>query len=351
MKKRILIFTPGGVGGAERMCVNYAKILLENGYDVQIVILGKLKNLYNIIPDNISVDCIAFRNKYCLSTLRIWWKIITSGCDIVFSSLVSFNPRVIIAAKLARKKLIIRSSGMVGDYGRWVYLKLRYTYPLADKLIAQQEDMRTEMSRMMKIPLEKIITLHNPIDKTNIDRLKMEKTPFKEKGYVNFVNIGRINKSKGQDILLKAFSIVKGEINNARLWYVGFFTDNDEFYKSIVSLKSNLGLNDSVFFVGYDKNPFKWVNNADCYVLSSRSEGLPNALVEASYIGTPCVASRCLNVVNDIIKDGYNGYTVPVGDVDQMATSMVKALTLKNFKMIYKPANTDDIINVFESVI
>lgn len=350
MKKRILIFTPGGIGGAERICITIGNMLPIDRFDVQYVILGRMKQIFNIIPKDSNVDVIPFWNKYCFSLLRIWWKIIRSDADVVFTSQVSFNPRVIIASKLAGKKVVVRSSGMVGDYRGTRYQMVKWTYPYADIIIAQQEEMRQQMANLLNISLNKIITLFNPIHFDDIESKKESPSPFQANNRVNFVNVARINRSKGQDCAIRAMAIVRKNINNAHLYFVGAFDDSDTYYRSLISLIEELQLKNCIHFIGYERNPFRWMMHCDCFVFPSRLEGLPNALVEASYLGSPCAATRCLQVVDSIIMDGYNGYTCAVDDVNGLANAMQKAIKLQNFSMTYKPSAPEEFIRVFDMV-
>ena len=92
------------------------------------------------------------------------------------------------------------------------------------------------------------------------------------------------------------------------------------------------------------------MKNSNCFVLSSKIEGFPNALIEASYLGIPCVTTRCLKLMDDIVKNGQNGYVVNVDDVEGFAEAMLKAVQIKDCKMVYHPGTPDEIIRVFESV-
>lgn len=347
-RKKILIFTPGGAGGAERMSALIGKLLPKDKFEVKYVVVGRLRNIYNILPDGYEVDCIPVRNIYAFSTLRIWWKIIREKPDVVFASQVAYNPRVIIASKLAGRKVVIRSSGMIGNYPAMKLWRVKSTYPWADKLIAQQEDMREEMIRLLRVNPEKVVTLHNPLDCSDLDRLSAAPSPYSDNDNVIFVETATVNHRKAQDVAIKAFSIVKKSITNAHLYFVGKCDENSSYYQEQQKLIAEFDLKECIHFIGYDKNPFKWVKNANCFVFPSRAEGLPNALIEASYLGVPCAASRCLPIVDDIIKDGQNGYVVDVDDVDGMAQAMIKAVNIKNCKMIYIPAKPEDFVRVFE---
>lgn len=350
MKPKVLIFTPGGAGGAERMSVLIGKLLPKDQFDVKFVIIGRLRKIYNILPDDYHIDCIPVRNRYAFSTLRIWWKIIHEKPDVVFTSQEAYNPRVIIASKLARKKVVVRSSNMIGSYTKSRYRLVVMTYPWADIIIAQQEQMKEEMIKLLKINPNKIVTIHNPIDTTNINLLCKSPSPFPEDGSINFVNVARINHAKAQDIAIKALKIVKRTIPNAHLYFVGGYSKKSDYYTNLINLVKQFHLEECVHFIGYDNNPYKWVKYSNCFILPSRIEGLPNALIEASFLNVPCVASRCLDIIDDIIKNGQNGYVVTLNDIEKFAQAMIDSIKIKDCKMIYKPGNGQDFINLLKSI-
>ena len=349
-KKNILLFLPGGVGGAERMSVLIGKMLPKNRFHVKFVIIGKQQKIYDILPKQYDVDCIPIQNKYAFSTLRIWWKIVREKPDFVFSSQVAYNPRVIIAAKMACRKVVIRSSGMLGNYPQMKLKRVQLTYPKADMLIAQQEEMREEMIRLLKIYPNKVIAIHNPIDTADIDELSKDSSPYSTNNSVNFVQTASFIYRKAQDIAIQAFAIVHKDIPNSDLYFVGNYVGKSDYFQRLLQLADELKIKEHIHFVGYDKNPFRWVKNSDCFVFPSRAEGLPNALIEASYLGVPCVATRCLSIVDEIIKDGQNGYVVDVNDVEAFAQAMLKAVRLRNCKMNYKPGTSEEFARVFENI-
>lgn len=349
-KKKVLIFTPGNVGGAERMSVLIGKLLPKERFEVKYIVIGRLKKIYNILPDGYAVDCIPVLNKYAFSTLRIWWKIMREKPYVVFSSQVAYNPRVIISAKLAGCRVVVRSSGMVSDYRGSRLRDVKLTYPWADRLIAQQEDMRKEMLKTLKVNSEKVVTIHNPLDCSEIERLGAAPSPYSDEESVKFVQVASLCHRKAQDLSIKAMAIVKQYIPNAQLYFVGAYDGKSPYYNEIVNLINHYNLSDYIHFIGYDKNPFYWIKYADCFVFPSRSEGLPNALVEASYLGIPCVAARCLRIIDEIIKDGQNGYVVDVDDVEGMAIAMTKAIKLKHCEMVYKSGTVEEFVRVFNLV-
>lgn len=347
-KKKVLIFLPGGVGGAERMSVLIGKLLPKERFYVKFVVVGRLRDIYNILPKDYDVDCIPVRNIYAFSTLRIWWKIIREKPDLVFASQVAYNPRVIIAARLARRKVVIRSSGMLSDYTGAKLRGVKWTYPMADMIVAQQEDMREEIISMLGVHPNKVVTIHNPLDTSEIDNLSIVPSPYQSDGDIFFVQSASVNHRKAQDVSIKAFATVIRSLPNSHLYLVGRYEEKSVFYQSLISLIKNLHLEDRVHFVGYDNNPFRWIKYADCFVFPSRAEGLPNALIEASYLGIPCVATRCLKIVDEIIQNGQNGFVVEVDNVEGVATAMTKAINIKHCKMMYEPGTKEDIQRLFD---
>ena len=88
------------------------------------------------------------------------------------------------------------------------------------------------------------------------------------------------------------------------------------------------------------------MRNASCFVLSSRSEGLPNALIEAQYIGTPAAACTCIPIIGRIVDEGKTGYLAEVEDYKGLAEAMMKASKLGRIKTTYKSSSFDDFLNV-----
>ena len=148
--------------------------------------------------------------------------------------------------------------------------------------------------------------------------------------------------------MIKSFAKVHKEKQDSRLFLIGKYDEQGEYYNSLLSLIRENGLEDVVTFVGFDSNPYRWVKHASCFVMPSRVEGLPNALIEAMYLDVPVVATRCIPIVDRIVDDGYNGYVVNPDREDEMADAMLKALDLKSFTMTYKGSSEEEFRVLFE---
>jgi glycosyltransferase involved in cell wall biosynthesis len=178
--------------------------------------------------------------------------------------------------------------------------------------------------KTFNLPPEKIKNIYNPHDIDKIQELSKEQINHPwlvDKKYPVIINVGRLTYQKGQNILLKAFKIVSEKIES-RLIILG----EGPLFKQLKDLAKELGIENKVDFVGFQKNPFAFIANSDVFVLSSRWEGFPNVLIEAMACGVPVISTDCPSGTNEIIEDGVNGLLVPI-EVDKLAESLLWILT------------------------
>lgn len=352
VKKKVLFFLPKGIGGAQKMTIVISNFLPRNLYEVKYIIVGKKKDkdMAYLIENKLDVEYLDIFNAWDFLTVRIVKILRKYKPDIVFSSLMYLNVRVILAAKIVGNiKTIVRNDNMLRIMRYDIILLMKLFYKMADIIIAQQEEMKADLIHGLNIDESKIVVRYNPVDKNDIIKKSLQISPYNDEDTVkyiwtgNFVNSG----SKGQDVLVKAFALLKKKIPNAHLYFLGAFDENSSFFKEIKDFVNKQNLSNSVHFIGFQKNPYPWVKYADCFVLPSRIEGLPNALVDAMILSKPVVATTCIPMISRMVHDGYNGYLVPSEDYKTMADAMVKALYLRNFNMIYNPSTNRDFIELF----
>lgn len=349
MKTAVFFLSPY-CGGAERMTITIAKLLDRSEYDIRFVVIGReMGEIREFVPNDYPLSLIKIRNIYDFTTLRIYWVLRRIRPQYVFCSLHYLNPRVILAAKrLDGCKIIVRFNCAVDRvHGISKYLTEK-SYPKADVVIAQTEKMREEMIEAFHLNDKKVMTLHNLIDKDTIAMKLMDATnPYADELRKIFVWVGRFDRIKGADLAISAFEEAYKKDNSICLYMVGKVDERNNYYQVVRQMVEKKGLVDNVIFAGFQKNPYRWMKFANCFVLSSRSEGSPNALFEALYLGVPSVATRCTPNIDEIIKEGVNGYISNVGDTLAMANFMLKALSIKKVEAIYHHSASDDFIGLF----
>ncbi|AOM75931.1 glycosyltransferase [Pedobacter steynii] len=140
------------------------------------------------------------------------------------------------------------------------------------------------------------------------------------------LGVGRLSYEKGFDLLIDAFS--KLRIKNIDLIIVGQGQERQNLAAQI----NRLNLQDRVMLAGAKDDLQDYYNQAELFVLPSRNEGYPNALIEAMSNGCPCVAVDCEFGPAEIIEDGQNGILVPKDNVPALTKAMFNVLFDLNLK-------------------
>ncbi|MGA9669690.1 MAG: glycosyltransferase [Terracidiphilus sp.] len=125
---------------------------------------------------------------------------------------------------------------------------------------------------------------------------------------------GRLDSVKGYPTLLTAIAELPQE---ARLVIAGAGPLENE----LRSLSMSLGIDARVRFLGFVPDVHRWMQAADGFVLTSKWEGLPIALLEAAACGVPAVATDVPGT-REVVQDGRTGWLVPSGNHIELAESM-----------------------------
>ena len=348
MKKTVLFCVPPNCGGAERVTLTIAKLLDLKKFDIKIVIIGSSKGeIVDFVPDSFDIIHIKTRNIWDFTTCKLVNLFKKIHPDVVFCSLMYLNTRVILAAKIVGNiKTIIRNN--IGFY-RMRFdnsLLMKLLYPKADEIILQTEEMRIEIMKYIKLECNKLHVIFNPIDVESIGRnLKDISTPFDSK-YINYVFVGRIDHCKGLDILISSFAALLEEQPQCRLYIVGKIENSNSYYLQLKQQIEKLKIKDSVVWIGFTKNPYQYIKYADCFVLPSRVEGLPNVLLDAMYLKVPVVVTRSVPVIDRLVST-QRGLVVDVEDVLALKNAMSEAINL-TIKDGYHEGSKDELIKLFE---
>lgn len=301
MKKKILLITPMlHQGGFERICVMTAR-LLEKDHEVYLAVFSMEDVAFDItglevidlqlpsMPGRAAKLINIFRRSRKLSRLQKELKI-----DVSYSFGTTAN--IANALTCGAKKKITACHSFEEIKGK-LYMRL----------ISKHSDMVFCCSKKMADLVEKkysfsnIKALWNPCDVEKIRKQSMltrgEDLSFWETDERVLVSMGREDDVKGFWHLLKVFRKVHEEMPDTRLAIVG-----DGSFQEYRELAKQLEIEDKVLFTGLKKNPFPYLQASDLYLLTSLSEGLPNALVEALSLSLPIVSVNCLSGPAEILN-------------------------------------------------
>ena len=143
---------------------------------------------------------------------------------------------------------------------------------------------------------------------------------FEDRKHTNICAVGRLSEQKGYDILLQAFADFRKCHPAHHLHIYG----EGNLRQTIEQQINQLNLQEAVTLHGSVPNVMFQVQNAGMFVLPSRFEGMPNALMEAMACGLPCIAADCDFGPAELIENGKNGLLVPVEDPTALAEAMSK---------------------------
>jgi glycosyltransferase involved in cell wall biosynthesis len=154
---------------------------------------------------------------------------------------------------------------------------------------------------------KKVKILPNPVDPAFLS----EDFPAGKEPYRRIVSVGRVDENKNQWMLIEAFSALAEEFPDAVLEFYGTGPKMEEWKKD-ASVLDGAG---QIRFMGHEDNVAGAIRGAAAFVLTSDTEGMPNALLEAMALGLPVISTDCpCGGPAELIRSGENGLLIPVRD-------------------------------------
>ena len=165
----------------------------------------------------------------------------------------------------------------------------------------------------------------NCID-SNFIQKKLSESPDNSEHNLKFdhpiiVSVGRLEREKAFDVALKAFSMVREKMP-CYYWILG--KGSQEAH--LKQIAADLNISDSVYFLGFQDNPYMFLKHTDVFLLTSQYEGFSNALLEAMYCGVPCVVTKYDTSITAFIRNDIDGLLVDVDNPENIAQGVEKLL-------------------------
>ena len=290
-------------GGAERTISNLT-LALKDKCDITLIIFDGNSVTYPYAGKmiDLALPPVEGMGNKALNSIKRMIKVKKVRKKEHFDCVISFmfGSNLVNVVTRCGEKVIISARNYMSSYG------LTKKDIFREKFIAKRATLEVALSKMVEhdlvynfgIPSEKIQTIYNPCDVDRIEKMASEECEyyFDEKVYY-FVSAGRMVKQKGQWHLLKAFSQFHDKVPNSKLLLLG----EGEIEDNLKKLCSDLNLKDSVVFLGFVDNPYKYIRRSSCFVLSSLFEGLGNVIIEAMACQVPVVSYDCLAGPRELI--------------------------------------------------
>lgn len=315
-------------GGAEQVTRLLARGLSSEKYDVHLALITETRVLPGRLPLQVKVEALGARRvrSAALKVLRLVWRI---KPDVVLSGMAHLNFLVLLLRPLFPKKtrVLVRqnatvsltlASGALPVYTRVLY---RMLYRQADRVICQSSAMARDLAYATGTRSELISVLPNPVDMDGIRMGRAKPVQWAGPG-PHLLAVGRLSHEKGFDLLLRALFLVRDCFPTASLTIAGAGPEEE----ALKELCRTLGLETAVRFAGYLESPYPLFPGANLFVLSSRYEGMPNALLEAAAADLPIVAFPSSGGIVDFLRERPQTWIAERISAQALAASINEAL-------------------------
>jgi glycosyltransferase involved in cell wall biosynthesis len=317
-------------GGAERVCLALAEAFTADGLSVEMVLRQKRGDLLSLVPEGVTVhDLAAPRVRQALRPLVGYLR--ERRPRAVLSAMWPLNSLVLWARSMSgvdcravtsdHNILSLSGQGRPGLRRLAMRAGMAASYGSADGVVGVSQGVADDIARLSGLPLSRVSLIYNPITPLPPAQPADPAVMAKWSGGPRLVTVGTLKAVKDHATLLKALVEVRRQ-TDARLLIVGEGPERPYIEAMIAAME----LQDAVTLAGFHPTPHAYVAQADAFVLSSRSEGFGNVLVEALACGVPVVSTDCPSGPREILDGGRYGLLTPVGDADALAAAIGRTL-------------------------
>jgi len=318
-----------GGGGAEQVIALLARGLSREKYELHLGLVTQADTGPEPVPSWVHIHALGAPRARAgaFSLFRLVRRL---KPDVVLSGMFHVNFLVLLLRPLfpRRTRVLVRQNGTVSSalafgglpgYTRLLYLWL---YRHADRVICQTPAMAKDLTGELAIRQNRLAVLPNPLDVDEIRNAIAENPDLWTGPGPHLLAVGRLSREKGFDLLLRALVTVRERIPCADLAIAGAGPEET----ALKAQCRELGLESAVRFAGYLDHPSAYFPGASVFVLSSRHEGLPNALLEAAAGGLPIVALPASEGVVDLLRGQPGAWLASEISANALACSLLKAL-------------------------
>ena len=369
--KKILFYLPFiKVGGIETVSLEYMRVLLEKGYQIDLIIdfdMGRNGNtLEYAIPKEINCKYIKsqkissfiyfFRtlgkkNKlfnFPLYALMLFFdfyyyhtkvkKIANDGKYDYTISFYQFLPAYLTNIKSSKHIIWLHGSvehffGGIKNIFKKNYEKKLNKY---DYIVTIANEMKEQLESFYpNLQKNKIKRIYNPFDFEEIYKKMNDVNSLndKEKELMkdDFIcTVGRLDEGQKDFMtLINAYELLyKSNKIKEKLYIVGDGPNRND----LVAMVKTKNLEQNILFLGKKMNPYIWMRKAKIFILSSKFEGLPTVLVEAMACETFIISSNCKTGPKEILCSGECGDLFEVGNVQELANKVEYVLNNEEYR-------------------
>lgn len=326
MTKVIFILPALTGGGAERVLITLMNTLDRSKYEPVFITISDDGPMKEIIHPDIPFHSLHGK-RTSRSLLKLYTKLKKLKPDIVVSTMAHMNfCTLLLKPFFPKTRFIVREAitpsfflttpSMKSTIIKEGYKRL---YPHADCVISPAQVIIDEFQDVLGMACKNHALLRNPLDLSRIR--KEENTSFKitneRNNTLHFIAAGRLHSQKGFDRLIS----ILPQINSPYDWELTILGEGSE-RQALENLIEKHGLQNKIKLSGFSTHPWPHYAAADCFLMPSRWEGLPNAALEALACGTPVIATRESGGIEEIMECASEGAVTVVNDMKSFLKAM-----------------------------
>ncbi len=302
--------------------------------DIKIVVVGNSKLEDSGVIKLLKLPLIAWQYRKLNRESSVSLSFLSRANYInIFAKLFGMRGKIIVSER-AMPSLQYRGS-LQGYINR---VLIRLLYNRADRVFANSKGNALDLIENFKIKDVRVI--YNIFNINRIINLS-NRYAILDSSRFNFITIGRLDEGKNHKLLIDAIREI-----DANLYIIGDGVLRDDLVEHII----NLGLEDRVFMLGKEKNPYKYLSKADSFVFASNREGFPNVLVEALACGLPIISTDCKSGPREILAPDTNenfqlnrkieiakyGILTPINSINKIREAMRTIIDNKKLREEYR---------------
>ncbi len=326
---RVLLLIPHlGGGGAEQVTALLARGLSREKYELHLGLVTQTDAGAGNLPPWVAIHPLGAPRVRAAAFILL--RLVRSlRPDVILSGMAHLNFLVLLLRPffprgtrvLVRQNATVSAALAFGGMPRFTRLLYKLLYRHADRVICQSRAMAEDLAGELGIGTERIVVLPNPVDLEGIRSARAYPQPWTGPG-PHLLAVGRLAPEKGFDLLLNALSAVRESFPHADLIIAGAGPEE----ASLKAQCSRLRLEAAVHFAGRVDCPYVFFPGASLFVLSSRHEGMPNALLEAAAAGLPIVALPASGGVVELLRSRPGAWLAHQVSADALSASIHAAL-------------------------
>lgn len=315
-------------GGAQRVMSELANQFTAWGDEVILLTLDKGSCEYKLDPrvrvqgldvagDSANKLESLTRLAKTLKALRSWERRERPDAVICFSTHLSFQLDLALAGCRDRCRIIAseRANPRYRDNEPLEALERRSLEKL-DGFIFQTQRVSELFPQSLR---EKGRVIHNGLFSGDIPKTVTE---YSQRDSRSICAMGRLDYQKAYDTMIRAFALFAREHPEHTLNIYGRGREGAQ--EKLQALARELGVGDRVVFHGNRPDVLEQIKDAGMFLMTSRFEGMPNALMEAMACGLPCVCTDCDFGPAELIENGVSGLLSPVDEPEAIASAMAR---------------------------